>query len=374
MRRGALACRIVVALLVLPGTSVAMSPELQQQWNAVAASYMQGTPGGREGLLSLARSEVPDDLPPLLRLVLGDAYLRAGSLHKASRQFDEVLGSEPGDPWIGLAAIGRGWVATARGNLAEAREYFDVGAHDPGTNGLVATFMTAMIDAARGDTDAAIAGFDALSKNGATPDALRAAAVMGGGYARLWAGDDAGAHAVFASMAADARDEQLADDAMYLTGLTQWRSGDPAGAAATLGTVTEGSRGPSRREPAHGGGLDPRRLVRASLKRYRQLPVRAPVDLVVPMLDLDGAALARRALRLMAAGAPPPSPVLGGQSSARRDVPVPHVRGVLPDRSARPSIPAPAPAAPHARSLLAWILVASVAAAWFLRRTRQRAR
>ena len=147
---GALLCWITIALFALPGRSLATAPELQAQWNATAQSYVKGEPGARDRLLALASQQVPEDLSPFLRILLGDAYLRAGSARSASQQFDAVLESESGDPWRGLAALGRGWVATTQGQLAEARDYFDIGTSAPGNNGLVAAYMGGMVDAARG--------------------------------------------------------------------------------------------------------------------------------------------------------------------------------------------------------------------------------
>ena len=195
---------------------------------------------------------------------------------------------------------------------------------------------------------------------------------MGAGYARLWSGDNAGAREVFASVAARAQDERLSDDAKYLTGLAQWRAGDPDGARELLEEVTEESSGRSRRDLPSGGGLDPQRVIRAGFKRYRQGSVQAPVDLIVPILDLDGAALARRALHLMAAGEPPPEPKLGRQAVARTEGPdavVADGPNPVADRSTpiRPSIPDPAPA--RTRRSLVWVVVATAAAllAWRLR-------
>jgi hypothetical protein len=293
---------------LLAGVSGARAGTPDDAWRDALGRYVQDPAGNRAALLVLGR-HADGDLPPLYRVALADANLRAGHLKKAGRLFEDVMSDDAGEPWTSIAAVGRGWVAVSRGRMDEARDYFADASTASGSTGLLADFMVGMIDAERGDPTA-LDRFARVANDPDVPDGLKSAASMADGYARFWMGDDAGAGDAFARIADDETGSPMADEARYAAALVQWRSGDRDGAESALRELASaGSRNPSQRQPAGLVKLDPRGMVRASARRYRRLPLRMPADQVLQMLKADVPSLARVALRRIEAGEAAPGPL-----------------------------------------------------------------
>ena len=336
----------MVLVAIVGGRAAAVRADEPAAWQVALQRYAENPATGRGALFRVGRRN-PDGLPPVFRVALADAHMRSGHLRTAARLFERLLDEGVDEPWLGLAALGRGWIAARHGDLDTAREFFLDGASSPNETGLVSEFMVGMIDAGNADAAGSIARFSRLAAASNAPPALRSAAAMAGGYARLWSGDDAGALAVFSS-AVNTLPADLADDARYGAALAGWRSGDVDRPKETFRTL-EGQGDHARRrgqQSARLVALDPRAIVRSSAKRYRRLPLRMPVEHIVPMLDLDTHAIARIALRRLEAGkAPPPRstrrtlqsdgarPQRAATASFMRDERVHATKGTAPKRA-----------------------------------------
>jgi tetratricopeptide (TPR) repeat protein len=279
--------------------------------------YAQDPSAHRREMMALGRRGVAD-LPPMAQLAVADAYLRSNRLRSATRLFDSLLLQDPGEPWTGLAALGRGWVAARRGRMEEARGYFASAAELPGSSGLMGDFMVGMIDAGDGLGSEALDRFARIEESSEASRDLRLAAVMGEGYARFWMGDDAGARAAFARAAASAPEHGIAEDARFGEALARWREGDVAGAEERLASLAGSPAQSSKREGTIGlATLDPRAILRAGAQRYRRLPLGMPVDRLLAMLDGEAGAMARVALRRLRRGEGPPPPITPARDGYR---------------------------------------------------------
>lgn len=350
-----------------------------QRWQTTLPRYAADPAGNRAEVLALGRDGT-DGLPPVFGIVLADAHLRAGHLRTAGRLFDEVLAANPGEPWAGFAALGRGWTATRRGDLETARSAFDDASAAPGETGLLGDLMTGMVDAADGAVAQASERFARVVDAPLASEHLQIAALMADGYARFWSGDDAGARAAFERVTERAPQGGVADDARYAAALAQWRQGDRAGAEAALRTLAAERGRDQDRSSAGVANLDPRSIIRAGAKRYRRLPLGAPSKQLLGTLDLDAPSAARASLRRLEAGAAPPAPIQDRRRnregvrtaapSGRVDTPA-SGRDVASTKDVpTASVPTPAPHPIERRASSAYLWAAAIAtllfaAAWW---------
>jgi hypothetical protein len=178
--------------------------------------------------------------------------------------------------------------------------------------------MGAMVEAQTGELGSAIEGFDRLAGRPDASQDLRLAAELAGGYGRLWSGDDQGARESFDAVVSKNPRGRLADDAEFGSALTQWRSGDPAGAEARFAALAErpelkSTSAVSREGPERGL----RAMARASRQRYRRLPVGSLGEQLLASLEFDSTAHAKRMLRRIRAGDRPPNPADHGVRGIR---------------------------------------------------------
>src|SRR5262249_32693979 len=238
-----------------------------------------------------------------------------GQRRQAARLFSEVIHREPGEPLEGWARLGLGWKALRAGDVDAARPYLEeIAAAGTATSGL-AKLLVALIDAGDG-TRAAVETFDQVAADPSVSSDLREVGRLGGAYARYWAGDFRSATPAFEAVVRDYPASKLRDDAQYAAAWSQVRAGERAAGEAALRSLASDA-------PKHGPAvseelvnLDPRALLRAGFGRYRRGPLRPPEDQVVELLDGDGRALARAALRHLDEAPPLAS------ASLRRAVPV----------------------------------------------------
>jgi len=235
-------------------------------------------------------------LPPVVLLAMGDARLRSGQRRAASRLFEAVLARDPGEPFESWARLGLGWNALRAGDVDAARPYLEeIAAAGTATSGL-AKLLVALIDAGDG-TRAAVETFDQVAADPSVSSDLREVGRLGGAYARYWAGDFRSATPAFEAVVRDYPASKLRDDAQYGAAWSRVRAGERAAGEAALRSLASDA-------PKHGPAvseelvnLDPRALVRAGFGRYRRGPLRPPEDQMVELLDGDGRAMARAALR-----------------------------------------------------------------------------
>lgn len=298
---------LALMLLTTPGVArAADAAQSASDWQQVLQRYAQEPAANRRALFRVARRSAAD-LPPVFRIAVADAHMRAGHLRTAAQQFEDMMKDESGQPWRGLAAVGRGWIAARRGELEGAREYFAEAATAPGSTGLLGDVLVGMLDAGAGAVDEAAARFARVAAHPEATNDLRLAATMGEGYAKLWTGDDAGAIATFQRARTSDSDSGLGDDARYAAALAQWRQGDRVAAEEALRELADAKTAtPGARASLTSLRLDPRGLVRGGARRYRELPLRMPADQVLAVLDGNVRPMARSALRKLAAGAEVP--------------------------------------------------------------------
>jgi hypothetical protein len=111
---------------------------------------------------------------------------------------------------------------------------------------------------------------------------------------------------------------------------------------------------------------DRRDFLRAAAARYRRLPIRAPEDQVVAMIDQDGPALARAALRRPIPSAVEPAVKTERQAPARHEIATAPVAPRRQGRGAAATVDA------ASRPVALSVVLATLVAAAFLLRTRRR--
>jgi tetratricopeptide (TPR) repeat protein len=305
---------------------------MNRPWTESLQRYAQNPLRNRRLLRRLER-EGRGDHPPVVLLALADARLRSGSFAAAERLFARVSAANPEEPFGTWAALGRTWASLLAGGTPEP-----IG----GEPSPVAAVLRGLVDAAQQRAEEATQSFARAVDDPRAPPALRAAAQLAAAYARYWArDDDAGTIAAFDTAVA-AADGNLVDDARYGAARARLRAGDVSGALPMLHDLAawhvNGTPGPAA--PAL-VALDRPALLRAGFERYRRASVRTPEQQLHLMLDGDGAALARAALRELGEDAPEPRPtpavrtrMVNAGTPARKTPPVVQV-AVRPQAPAR---------------------------------------
>jgi len=367
----------------------------------VIRAYVQDPIAGRDALLAFA-GDASSGSSPLLRMLVADAYVRAGRLGTAQGMLRELAADRPGSPWTELSLLAVAWLDLASGDFARARTRYEQSAS---FGAALVPVALGFIDAAEGRTDAAIAGLRAAATAPTIAPQLRPVARIGVAYARYWARDYEGAAMEFQRVALDVADSPVADDAAYGAAWSRWRAGDPGAVDALHALAARTPHAvPSERIPRSVTTLRARALVHAGLRRYRRGRPVLPPDQLLVLLDADGGALARTALTFLEPDAPAPVEMATGVAPeiAALDATAARVRGedrgpervmdVGPAHSApvtdvppsRPERAAPAeypPAATttraeqHTRSLFAGLvlILGGVALAGWLANRRSRA-
>jgi phosphatidylglycerol:prolipoprotein diacylglycerol transferase len=290
-------------------------------------------------LLRRLEREGRNDHSPAVLLALADARLRSGSFAAAERLFTRVTAAGVEEPFATWAILGRGWAAVLDGTTPDPVA--------PDGNP-VAAIMQGLVTSRRDEADRS---FARVVADGRASSGLRAVAFLAAAYAAYWAHEDDGSTIAAFDEAAASADGSLVDDARYGAARARIRAGDVAGALPILHDLaTWHSNG--RPGPASAGlvALDRQAIFRAGFVRYRRGAVRTPEDQLHVMLDGDGAALARAALRDLGETLPEPRPV-----------PRPRVhRATVVTRAAPPVVHATTPptAAPSRWSLPSLAMVA----------------
>lgn len=300
---------------------------------ATLQKYAQNPLRNRRLLRRLER-EGRDDHPPVVLLALADARLRSGSFAAAERLFARVTAAGAEEPFATWAVLGRAWASLLAGTPSDSVAL---------DGNPVAAVMRGLVTTRHDEADRS---FARVTGDGRASSRLRAVAYLAAAYARYWGReDDATTIAAFDDAVASA-DGSLVDDARYGAARVRLRAGDVAGALTILHDLatwhTNGRPG-----PASAGlvALERPALLRAGFERYRRSAVHTPEDQLHLMLDGDGAALARAALRELGETIPEPRPA----------APRPRVRQAAAVTHAAPpaarAIAAPATSVPSGWSL-----------------------
>lgn len=363
---------LLLAVLGMRGfaSGAAASPDA---WAAALEAYVRKPQANARRLFGLAHAGTAD-LPPVYVLALADAHLRRGQDGEAVRLFTQVLDQAPGPPWEGWANFGLGAVALKSGDQATARTYYARTASLGPDARLFAELTLALTDAGVGRVRDALPMLDRIAACAEGTPSLCTAAQMWSGYARFWVGDRAGAVQDFERARARDPHGPLVDDARYAAARARWEAGDAESGIAELRALASerGRRG--RASPSPGLiGLERGAVLVGAYRRQLRLPLAPPGQQALEMLDGDGTALARAALRGGGPSAASASPAMWAPETG----PIPSARPSVA-RAAAPASTAPAHeaaardagSARHRRLGAGMLLVVALATAWTLARRK----
>jgi len=300
--------------------------------------YLSNPYGNRRAVIALARHGT-DSLPTPALLALADAYARDGRPRRARRVLTDLLARTPPPNLAAWAEHGLGWIALASGDSAGARLHYGRLAAG-GVEAALGTLVVALLDGIDGRVDQAATVLDRIAVAADTPWQLRPAALLGAAYAHYWAKDYGPAAVRFASVAEQFPGSPLSDDARYAAAWTRLQAGDREAIAALQRVAAEPSSGRAKARVGPGlVRLAPATLLRSGARQYRRAPLLQPVEQLVALLDVDGPALARAALRQIGIDQPPTVPVAEVDADN------------TPPRVAAPETPLPDPSPPRDRPL-----------------------
>jgi tetratricopeptide (TPR) repeat protein len=286
-------CALTLAL------GIACAPGL-----AIAAPESPPAPPADGGVPRPDRlSKIPGPLPTTApdMLMLADALVRTGHVLEARAMLQMVIDQFPGSGWAKWGQLGLGFLELARGHFDEARPFYEATA-TPGFSQDTATVVLALLDAQAGNTAAAAATLDRLAVDASVRPAVRDAAAVGAGYVRYWAGDYEGAAIAFAVLPDNNPGSPLADDSLYGLARSFQRLGDPKSAEEVFERIND--------MPAQGFDdshvrpalrqLEFREILRATRKRYGDVPLGQPDQMLIALLDVNGRVLAKGSLEALA--------------------------------------------------------------------------
>jgi len=344
-------------------------------------AYLRDQRAGRRDLLRMAHQLGNED-PPAVRLLVADAYLRSGQMTAARRILQAVLDGNDGPPWTSFADLVLGWMAFGTGRLGAARTHYARIADWDLTRETVPVAL-GLIDAADGREAEATAGLAAAAASAQTPKELRALAKLGIGYAHYWSGRFDAAAGSFEAVSTQEPASVFVDDATYGAAWSWWRLGDQDRALARLHAMAASGAGEGEAErrkhprlPLALVNLEPRAVLRASMKRYRDVSLDRPDEQLVRLLDMNGRDLAESALLRMEEGLAPATlsdrPMSGHATEDSDGAAEPPPSARVPAAAAAPR-PAP-PQWPAGRLVLLALGVVGVALMLFLAAERRSAR
>jgi tetratricopeptide (TPR) repeat protein len=269
---------------------------------AVAALPSPGTDGGSEKLGRVSKI-VPGTLPTTApdMLMLADALVRSGHTFEARLMLEQVIAKFPNTGWSMWGYLGLGFLELARAHMEEARPFYEAAAPG-GFSQPTALVVLALLDAQAGNTAAAVATLDRMAVDASVRQPVRDAAALGAGYVRYWAGDYEGAAVAFAVLPDNNPGSPLADDALYGLARSFQKLDDPTSAEEVFERINEMEpQGfddthvrPALRE------LEFREILRATRKRYGDVPLGQPEQMLTAILDVNGRVLAKGSLAALA--------------------------------------------------------------------------
>jgi hypothetical protein len=300
--------------------------------------------GGRA--LRQLRRRRPPDLPPVVLLALADAEMRVGHVRTATNLFREARERSPGGPWAHWADIGLASASVMSGGSESRSELEEMAASD-GPLSPTAAMVLAPMDARQGDLGGAGINFEQVAAANQASQNLREAARLGLAYVRYWESDLNRAMTAFTAVANANPGGQFADDARYGAAWVRVQRGDPD-AVAALQEVADAYPAGDRRVALSRGAieLEPRSVLRTGFRRYRRSGIQLPEDVLAGVLDGDGGALARAALRRFETPqeeTPPSEEVEAPDEAPRTAQRVERERTVAPQRRAPEPRPATLP-------------------------------
>jgi hypothetical protein len=286
-------CALTLALVIACAPGLAGAAPSSPPATTPSAAQQRPNP------LSKIPGPAPTTAPDML--MLADALVRSGHVLEARLLLQQVIDQFAGQGWAKWGALGLGFLELARGHFDEARPYYEAAA-TPGFSQPTAMVVLALLDAQAGNTAAAAATLDSLAVNASVRQPVRDAASVGAGYVRYWAGDYEGAAVAFAVLPDNNSSSPLADDALYGLGRSFQRLGDHKAAEEIFERINE--------MPAQGFDdshvrpalrqLEFREILRATRKRYGDVPIGQPEQMLIALLDVNGRVLAKGSLAALA--------------------------------------------------------------------------
>jgi tetratricopeptide (TPR) repeat protein len=307
----ALALLFVAILASPPGSRAEMPADAPQEgsdapvnWEQVLEAYNRD-PEGTRGLVLSIESEFEGPLPPMARVYIADANLRAGRIDRAQTILRETLESNPGYPWDVFARLGLGATSIMRGDTGSAEFYFSEVANADeqsaqlfGNLGLGHTYL------ASDRPLEAKEAFDAAASNKVVDPQFRQAGKFGSATALYAAGDYEGAAEAFDAIAASDPKGQIGLDARFAAARARLAAGDRDVAVEALeGMESRCATKKRGRVPRSLRNLDGRAVGRAWLRNYRHMSWYDAMGSETTMYTIGGCDLARSTLRQVRAGA-----------------------------------------------------------------------
>jgi len=308
-------CSTVVALVVLAALALGAPARAEQaggapapfepaegvpiEWTIAMNEYVSDPQAGAARLIAIDRN-ASGDLPPMVQVVIADAYLRTGNRRAAQRLFEQVLASKAGYPFEDFGNLGMGAVRMMAGDTEGAETYFGrLASAEHGSSRVLGDLGLGSALSADGRFDEAREAFAKVSSSTNTDEQVRLAGRFGSATARYGSGDVEGALAEFEAIAASDPDGAIGQDARYAAARARLALGELDEGTAALRTITgdcdDERRG--RRASRALRDLDPRAIGRTWVRNYQRTPWFRLQDKEGGMYSIDGCALARSTLR-----------------------------------------------------------------------------
>ncbi|HZR82810.1 MAG TPA: tetratricopeptide repeat protein [Candidatus Binatia bacterium] len=304
----------MLVVCVARGAARATGAPVDGKTAQLLGRYIDNPAANRRAVRALDRKGL-EGLPDGALIAVGDAYMRSGDNLSAIGVFATLLDRNPGRPVSSIAEIAIGWALLAEGDVATARTFFagalavetasptSADAQRPSVFRLadIALLAVSLTDAYQGAGAGAAEPLGQLAVAPGTDAVLRPLARLGAAYAHYWIGDYASAAAVFDYLALEYPDGPTADDARYGAAWSRWLAGDRERALDDLHDLARSDRPSAGRGAAALVDLRPADVLVAGLRDDRR-PIASPAQRLAGVLDLDGVALARAAIRRIERG------------------------------------------------------------------------
>jgi len=268
-------------------------------WIVALNDYVSDPESAGPRLIAIER-EAGGELPPMVQVVIADAYLRRGNRRAAQRLFESVLASDPGYPWVDFGNVGMGTVRMMAGDTEGAETYFErlTNAEEGSSRALGDLGMGSALSA-DGRFEEAKEAFDKVGVSRSVDEEVRLAGRFGSATALYGSGDHEAALAAFEAIAASDPDGPIGRDARFAAARVRFALGQVDEGTASLRSMTAdcGEEPRSRRAPRALRNLDARAIGRTWVRNYR---TSSWVELNADgnsMYSIDGCALARVTLR-----------------------------------------------------------------------------
>ncbi|MBM4247039.1 MAG: tetratricopeptide repeat protein [Deltaproteobacteria bacterium] len=355
---GCLVAALALAIALLLGSGTARAESLDDgsapsvfgptegvpdEWIVALNDYVADPAKGGSRLIALTRqSDI--ELPPMVQLVVADAYLRTGNRRAAQREFEAVLARNAGYPRDDFGNLGMGTVRLMAGDTRGAEEYYGrlEGAGEASSR-VLGNLGKGSALAAAGRYDEARAAFDKASSWESVDAEFRQAGRFGSASAQFAAGDYEGALKAFEELAASDPDGPIGRDARFAAARARLALGKFDEGAAGLRKITEDCDDERRtRRPSRAlRDLDARAMGRTWVRNYRTRSWTGLFGKGNNMMSIDGCALARATLP---AAEREDRRLMGVQRVSTAAATQPEAgRAASPEAGREPAAPAPTP-------------------------------